>query len=148
MTAPFPRTTCGCAECVRCCHEQPGCLVPGDMEKIAAHLGQTVEQIKPMFWASPGALLMNSQTRQTWRVGTITPRYDKQRQRCVFLDDADRCTIHAVAPAGCALADVHMDMVRGRQLGMWMVNQQSSPAYQALRDTLTMADHYKPRRVE
>lgn len=54
-------------------------------------------------------------------IGSITPR--SQGGRCVFLDEQDRCRIHAVAPFGCAYYDTHMDVAEataarhGRCLG-------------------------------
>jgi Fe-S-cluster containining protein len=139
---PFPRTTCACADCIECCTRQPGPLAPGDLERIAAHLGQPVRVAALKFWASPGALVMHSQTRQTFRIGSITPRHVDGR--CVFLDADDRCTIHAVAPMGCSHFDTHQDLAEGTRRSMWLARQQLDPAYQSLRRTLADA----PRRRE
>ena len=139
------RTSCSCRDCVQCCKEQPGSLIPGDMERIAAHLGKPLEEVKPLFWASPGALVGDTRTGRTWRVGTITPRFDTQKRRCVFLDDADRCTIHAVAPFGCSHFDTHMGRNVALKRGQHAVRRQMAPDYQILRDTLDAATTYKPR---
>ena len=143
MPAPFERTTCACTVCVDCCHTQPGSCIPGDVERIAAHLGKPLRETLLKFWASPGALLANA-SGQTMRVGTITPRI--VRGRCVFLDDADRCTIHPVATAGCAYFDTHMDLPEGHRRGLWVARSQMSAEYQSLRRTLPAATVYRPRR--
>ena len=146
MTAaiPYARTTCTCAECVRCCHDQPGSLIPGQLETIAEYLGQPVRVAALLFWASPGALVGNTTTGQTYRIGTITPRL--KAGRCVFLSADDRCTIHAVAPAGCALFDTHMSAKDAQPIGLWMARAQADAAYQSLRRTLRPADRSRPRR--
>lgn len=142
-TRPFPRTTCSCAECIRCCHEQPGSLAPGELEAIAAYLQLPVRVAALKFWASPGALVGNTRTRQTYRIGTITPRM--RDGKCVFLDAADRCTIHPVAPAGCAIFDTHMSAEAAQPISIWLATAQTEPGYQSLRRTLQVATRSKPR---
>lgn len=143
MTPPFDRTVCSCPECVSCCTSQPGSLAAGQLEAIAAHLQLPVRVAALKFWASPGALLMNSHTGETLRLGTITPRL--VRGRCVFLDSDDRCRIHAVAPFGCAYFDTHMTAAEAQPRSQWLVRSQAAPAYQSLRRTLPPAASYKPR---
>jgi Fe-S-cluster containining protein len=143
---PFERTSCACYQCTDCCKRQPGSLAPGDMERIAAHLGKTLDEVKPMFWASPGPMVGNAVTGRRWYIGSITPRYDKRKKRCVFLDDDDRCTIHAVAPAGCAIFDTHMGVAEAYPRSQWLAHEQSRPDYQSLRATLDLATHSKPVR--
>ncbi|MDO8795380.1 MAG: YkgJ family cysteine cluster protein [Vicinamibacterales bacterium] len=137
---PFARTTCACAECVDCCRQQPGSLIPGDAERIAAFLGEPVE---PYLWASPGAVVMNTVTREVHRIGTITPR--RVNGKCVFLDDQDRCRIHSVAPAGCSHFDTHLSRDEGIARGYWVVKAQQDLEYQRVRSTLPPATSYKPR---
>ena len=141
--APFARTVCSCAQCISCCTSQPGSLAAGELEAIAAHLDLPVRVAALKFWASPGALLMNSTTGATFRLGTITPRL--VRGRCVFLDAEDRCTIHAVAPFGCAAFDTHMPASEAQPRSQWLARSQADPAYQSLRRTLREATSYKPR---
>jgi Fe-S-cluster containining protein len=139
----FDKTTCGCQQCVKCCYQQPGSLVPGDFERIAAHLGETPEVAKKHFWASPGALVKNLSTGQVFRIGTITPR--RAKGKCVFLDGNDRCTIHAVAPGGCRYFDTHMPAREAMPRAVALATaQQQDPEYQALRDTLPYAQSYRP----
>jgi Fe-S-cluster containining protein len=128
---------------VACCHSQPGSCAPGDVERIAAYLAQPVRTVLARFWASPGALIANSRTGQTARVGTITPKL--RHGRCVFLDASDRCTIHPVAPFGCTHFDTHMPAEAALPRSRWLVLQQADAAYQSLRRTLDVATSYRPR---
>ncbi len=79
------------------------------------------------------------------QIGTITPKFENGR--CVFLDENDRCKVHAVAPFGCAYADTHMDMAEGNARSHWGLLQiEEDDEYQALRNTLPTATHYNPNR--
>jgi Fe-S-cluster containining protein len=141
---PFPRTTCACSDCVQCCKDQPGSLIPGDFEKIADHLQISHAEARAFFWASPGALVMNLQTGRQFRIGTITPRATRKKG-CIFLDENNRCKIHPVAPAGCAYFDTHMNSFEGRKRGNEIARRQQDPDYQRLRSELPFADSYKPK---
>jgi len=100
--------------------------------------------MRKLFVASPGSMVKDS-LGDVFRVGTITPRYRKGR--CVFLNEQDRCEIHAVAPFGCAYFDTHMGWMRGQQLSSWLAGEQhKSEAYKQLRDTLPYTNHHKPNR--
>lgn len=138
----FDRTVCACKQCQACCKRQPGSLADGDYERIQQHLGASDAEMKSRFWASPGALVKLRDSGQTIRVGTITPRLRKGR--CVFLDENDRCSIHSVAPFGCAMFDTHMSQITAMPRSLALVRSQANPEYQALRDTLPYATSYKP----
>lgn len=140
---PFARTTCACADCQACCTQQPGALAAGELETIAAYLGRRVSDILGKFWASPGALVGNSRTGETLRVGTITPKL--VRGRCVFLTDDGRCGVHPVAPYGCRMFDTHMQAAEAQPRSLWLVQSTATPAYQSLRKTLAPAASYRPR---
>lgn len=116
--------------------------MPGDFERIAEYLGETKEQAKVHFWASGGSLVQDSVTGRQFRIGTITPRM--KNGRCVFLDDNDRCRIHAVAPFGCAYFDTHMSLTEGSMRGSWLATETMSPSYRQLRGELPFATSYKP----
>jgi Fe-S-cluster containining protein len=142
MTPPFAKTECSCSACVACCKRQPGPLAPGDFETIQGFLGITFEQMKKLFWRSPGALVQQA-GRRFW-IGTITPQ--RSAGKCVFLDANERCRIHAVKPAGCAYFDTHMVGRDAQDRSQWFTRMQCDPGYQALRDTLPAANSYSPGR--
>jgi len=143
-----PRTECDCTACTQCCKEQPGPLAPGDLEKIRAHLPHlTNDQFLGLFRSSDGALVQLRgadgvvvQRRQR----TIVPLYHRHRKACVFLDN-DKCSIHAVKPAGCAIFDTHMDKGSAEARSYWLVMQQADDDYQEQRRQLKVSDHYRPR---
>jgi Fe-S-cluster containining protein len=140
---PFERTTCACPECQACCTRQPGPLIPGQLEAIAAYLGKTVREASSLFVASPGGVMGNRATGAQLRVGTITPRM--KDGRCVFLDRQGACRIHPVAPFGCSHFDTHMSGEEGQRRGLWMMRLQASDeAYQSLRRTLAPATSHRP----
>lgn len=138
--SPFQRTTCACDACAKCCKRQPGSLADGDFERIRDFLGETDEQAREHFWASPGALVKTQ--GETLRIGTITPRM--RRGRCVFLGDDNKCKIHAVAPFGCAMFDTHMSFITAQPRSLWLVRHQLSQEYRDLREALPYASSYKP----
>lgn len=144
-TGTIAPTSCSCSADVENCRTQPGSLRPGDAEAIAGYLGITVEELKPRLRASPGAVVLDTRTGTLFRIGTITP--SMERGRCTFLTDAGRCSIHAVAPAGCRYFDVHMSRAEGQRRSVWLLKQQVSEEYQLLRATLPPAESWRPRPV-
>lgn len=141
---PFKRTNCDCQEDISACKKQPGYLIPKDIIAITYRLLtqgriETPEQAIQFFRAGKGALVGNSITGHTWRIHTITPKMENGR--CVFLDDKDRCTIHDVAPFGCAFFDYHMSKEEGQQRSAWGLRDvQNDKPYQALRQHLEQRD--------
>ena len=103
----FERTRCDCSDCAMGCKHLPGYLVPADVERIAGHLGYT--NLRGFAFdnllASAGATVMNAEG-QVYQIPTLVPRR-KPDGSCVFLDERDRCTIHAVSPFGCSFFDAH-----------------------------------------
>lgn len=104
-TFGFARTECACAECVMNCQHMPGYLIPEDLTAIAAELGYdnwekfAFENLA----ASQGATVM-MRDGQTLQIPTLVP----QRQAngaCKFLDENQRCRLHAVSPFGCSFFD-------------------------------------------
>ena len=146
MTVPFSRTVCACATCQSCCKSQPGHVLPGEVERIAEYLGKPLPEVLSLFWASPGALVMDTSTGRQFRIGTITPRFDRRAKRCVFLGADDRCTVHEVAPFGCAYFDTHMSAAEGQRRSAWGLRLlHDDPTYIAQRKSLPFADSYKPK---
>jgi len=114
VTAQVPdgmeRTKCGCHDCTAGCKAMPGCLIPGDIERIQGHVGDVSgEFVLSHFVVSDGALVRKEFVDRTveFRVPTIVPA-QKPDGSCVFLDVDDKCSIHEVAPFGCAYHDTHM----------------------------------------
>jgi Fe-S-cluster containining protein len=145
MKAPFERTVCDCALCSGCCKQQPGFLIPSDVEAIAKFMDLPVEEFARTYLRkSPGALVGDRSTGQTWRIGTIVSAPDPTG-RCVFLDSHDRCLIHPVAPFGCSMYDSHMDPFTANARTVWSLRLVASDAdYQRLRETLPDAASYRP----
>jgi Fe-S-cluster containining protein len=147
----FDRTTCACERCTACCKRQPGPLAPGDFERIVDYIAKTqncsreiaLSQAKTQFWASPGCIVKDWKG-DTFRIGTITPRY--ARGRCVFLDENDRCKIHEVAPFGCSHFDTHMSQHEAMARSSWLAREQQGEEYQALRASLPYATHQNVAR--
>jgi len=111
----FERTSCDCASCRVPCRHMPGCLVPGDLENIAEHQGQAekknwkarLEWLTESFRASDGAKVIFR--GMVMQVPTLVPA-QKEDGSCVFLNEEGHCSIHSVAPFGCAYHDTHMDL--------------------------------------
>lgn len=98
------RTVCDCVACASHCRTQPGMLAVGDLQRIAKRLGTDAAG---KFVPSRGALARVASTGELVRIPTITPAR-KPDGSCVFLTPEGRCSIHDIAPAGCAYFDSHM----------------------------------------
>jgi Fe-S-cluster containining protein len=128
---------------VNCCKQQPGYLVPGDFERIAAHLHEPQGLAVRHFWASPGAVVQDV-TGARFSIGTITPRLENGR--CVFLDADDRCRVHPVAPFGCAYFGHEAPSI-AMPRSVWGLRRViESRAYAKLRELLPTATAWKPWR--
>jgi hypothetical protein len=106
---PFQRTVCACRLCTINCEHMPGALAPADLPQLAAHLGYggDIDRFaNECLLASDGAKLAMRDGR-TVALPTLVPA-SRDGGACRFLDDAGRCTIHAVSPFGCAYIDAHM----------------------------------------
>lgn len=104
------RTKCACNSCTAGCKSMPGCLIPGDIERIQAHVGDdSGEFVLEHFRVSDGAKVLKQVGGQLYQISvpTIVPA-QKENGHCVFLNDDDTCGIHEVSPFGCAYHDTHM----------------------------------------
>jgi hypothetical protein len=117
---PFARPVCACPADVALCRTWPGQLIPSDVEQLGAACTATgrldaPERIFTLLAPSRGAVVLAGGGPA--RVPTLVPRMEAGR--CVFLDAADRCTVHAVAPFGCAFFDVHLAAAEGHRRADW-----------------------------
>jgi Fe-S-cluster containining protein len=104
----FERTIYPCHECTLNCRHIPGYLIPADLERIKNCLGPAetlVDWAKQHLLASPGALVATD--RMVFRIPTVVPA-QATSGACIFLTSDNRCSIHSVAPFGCAFFDAHM----------------------------------------
>ena len=125
MTPPFERTICDCEEDKAHCRSIPGVLLPDDILIIREFLEKRDQIDYPAFlnlfrlgpkgWK---AARITEGGIESLHLPTITPKIDKD-DRCVFLTDEDRCSIHAVAPFGCAYFDAHMSAKEGQRRSLW-----------------------------
>lgn len=97
----FEPSSCRCDSCRQTCRVKPGFCAPGDVERIAGHVG--VEDVRQFavdnFDACDGLTIPFG--NEKFVVPVIVP---KQREdgRCVFLTADERCSVHPVKPFGCS----------------------------------------------
>ncbi len=122
----MPRTECSCRACTVGCKSMPGGLIPGDLGRIQAYVGDTSDEfVQQHFWWSEGARVgkeIDGQ-RYVFNVPSIVPAQTPDG-RCVFLDSEDKCRIHAVSPFGCSRMDTHMAKAEGDKRVNFMVTSQ------------------------
>ena len=120
------RTVCNCHLCAINCRFIPGYLLPEDLDKIPTFLGYSklFEFAEKNLLASPGALIIKN--RRLGRIRTLVPARNDS-DWCKFFDGR-LCTIHPVAPFGCAFFDSHQEQsesniisAKGLQIiaGLW-----------------------------
>lgn len=110
IPSTIQRTSCACPDCAAGCKSMPGCLIPGDLEKIQEFVGDhSGEFILNNFLASPGptALRIDNGVVTKLSCPTIVPA-QREDGSCVFLDENSLCRIHEVSPFGCGYCDDHM----------------------------------------
>lgn len=105
----FKRTVCACCACTAFCRRMPGFLVPEDIAPLRAQFGD--DSLDALCCASPGALVRQGDG-PVFRIPTIVPAR-RADGSCVFLDADARCSIHAIAPYGCAYFDTHQSRRAG-----------------------------------
>lgn len=115
----FARTNCDCRECQLNCQHMPGFLIPADLERMIP------KETDPYVWAeknllaSPGAVVMNTRTGVKSRIPTLVPAVKKDGS-CIHLKDS-LCTIHEIAPFGCAFFDCRSDGMELSHDGLFTV---------------------------
>lgn len=116
----------------------PGYLVPDDAEHIANYLQLSLHDILHMFAASPGAVVARMENGQivVGRIPTIVPA-QQPNGHCIFLQADGLCSIHPVAPYGCAVVDSHMSQQEGeKRSSRGLIAILRSEPYQDLWNTL------------
>jgi Fe-S-cluster containining protein len=120
------RTVCNCHLCAINCRFIPGYLLPEDLDRIATYLGysELLEFGQKNLLASPGAIVIKD--GRLCRIRTLVPARNDSGW-CRFFD-GNLCTIHSVAPFGCAFFDSHQEQsgsnaisAKGLQIiaGLW-----------------------------
>lgn len=108
-----------------------------DVDRIAAFLSLSREDVSVFLQPSPGSLLLLG--TELLQVGSVTPTR-KADGSCVFLDEHARCRIHAVAPFGCAMFDTHMHHADSDERSLFLARMMMSPEYVAFRSSLARKD--------
>jgi hypothetical protein len=133
----FERTVCACVQCTNYCRHVPGYLVPSDLERLGDYCGGSGVfdgWATQHLLASPGALVIRKGA--LGRIPTLVPARRADRA-CVFLSADNSCSIHKIAPFGCAFFDSHQendeaDRRSSRGLRAILEDWQSAGPYSAL----------------
>lgn len=119
----YPRTECSCWDCTIYCLYMPGYLSVSDIQRMYDALGAGLslnQWALENLLASPGALVARttlSGELEPFRIMTLVPAR-AANDHCKFLDENNRCSIHAVSPFGCAMIDSHQSQRHGDELSM------------------------------
>jgi hypothetical protein len=100
----YERTACACEACVTNCRYMPGFLIPADLGRMIPAGADPFRWAEANLLASPGALVADTRTGQTFHVPTLVPAV-KADGSCIHLAEEGRCGIWAVSPFGCAFFD-------------------------------------------
>lgn len=118
---PFKRTECFCPACRKCCKQGPGYTIPGDIKRISEYVRLPINLVLTFFTQGKGADVFWGNGNHL-HVNTIVPRTDTDG-KCIFLLGNERCSIHPVAPFGCAFFDMHMPREQGDERSLWGLKQ-------------------------
>ena len=104
---------CSCRECVSACRTDPGRLVPDDVGKLSRLLGISPRDFEndysvrvPAVSNGHTAYALAPAKRKGRRFvaepgSTVSDSYAEEKGQCIFLDDNDRCSVHAAKPFEC-----------------------------------------------
>jgi len=101
----FTRTTCGCRKCQIWCENQPGNLVPSDLERLIPPDADPYEWACIHLRASMGCQCVIG-ANQVVVIPSLVPAKG-EAGACHWYQDG-RCQIHQNAPFGCAFLDQHL----------------------------------------
>jgi Fe-S-cluster containining protein len=118
----YERTSCGCKECVRNCQFMPGFLIPSDLGRMIPSGALPTAWAEGRLLASPGAIVANTATGQMFRIRTLVPAR-KSDGSCINLSADNRCTIHQIAPFGCAFFDCGPERGELSHFGLFAVQE-------------------------
>lgn len=111
------RTDCDCEDCTLPCKHKSGFLIPSDLKRISDALNSASSNIAEFanehLEASPGAVVLHQGHLKS--IPTLVPRR-RADGSCHWLTEDNKCSIHEVAPFGCAFFDSHMDLEEGKKL--------------------------------
>ena len=104
--------SCTCPKCISACLNDPGRLVPEDLQKLAAELGMTEADVIATYLVkiplTPGehmyalAPAKRKGKRLLAEPGTVVPDYYAiEPGACIFFDGKGSCTVHAAKPFEC-----------------------------------------------
>jgi Fe-S-cluster containining protein len=105
---------CSCRQCISACFRDPGRLVPGDLPKLSRLLQMSEGELAksclvkvPVASNGRVALALAPAKRKGRRFVTppgavASDSYAEEAGRCLFLDEEDRCAVHAAKPFECA----------------------------------------------
>lgn len=105
----FRRTVCGCDACVHNCKFMPGFLIPADLDRMIPAGANPLAWAEANLLASPGALVQKGTVR--FRIQTLVPAV-RSNGTCINFNNG-LCTIHQIAPFGCAYFDHAMSRAEG-----------------------------------
>ncbi len=105
--------SCNCPACISACRNDPGRLVPEDLQKLARLLGLTEAVLQEQYLVKIPlcpkeaiyalAPAKRKGKRFVAEPGTVAPDYyDQERGVCVFLDDGGSCAIQGAKPFECS----------------------------------------------
>jgi hypothetical protein len=120
----FTRTICACQKCKECCRWLPGALVPSDLDRMVPAGEDPLAWAEHHLRASPGAVARIASTHEQMRVPSLVPARQPGKHVCHWLTKDGRCSVHAVAPYGCAFHDVHMSAETGEPRSLAAVHAQ------------------------
>jgi Fe-S-cluster containining protein len=124
---------CACDKCVKACHRTPGWFMPGEAQKAAKLMGMSFREFRDRylvreFWGgyegltiwcplktvTLAAIGLKESTVNAMKAAGIEVQakagswapfsYAFAPGRCIFLDENNRCKIHAAKPYECRMA--------------------------------------------
>lgn len=105
---------CRCEKCSSACRTDPGRFLPGEVERLAAHLGMDAGELyrthlilERLEWRDrtiwvPAPAKLKTRFRYVTKPGHRARSYhEAERGTCVFLTEEGLCAIHSVKPYEC-----------------------------------------------